>query len=48
LAGVRQPPAGNRDLWKKVALVLNRKTAKALGDVTIPLSLLGRADELIE
>jgi putative ABC transport system substrate-binding protein len=33
---------------EKVELVINLKTAKTLNDLTIPLPLLGRADEVIE
>jgi ABC-type uncharacterized transport system substrate-binding protein len=32
----------------KVQLILNLKTAKTLGIITVPLSLFGRADEMIE
>jgi putative ABC transport system substrate-binding protein len=32
----------------KVQLILNLKTAKTLGIITVPLSLFGRADETIE
>jgi putative tryptophan/tyrosine transport system substrate-binding protein len=35
------------DQVTKLQLVLNMKTAKALG-LTVPLSLLGRADKVID
>jgi putative ABC transport system substrate-binding protein len=49
LHGKRQPSGlqSTQRQVTKVELAVNLKTAKAL-DVHVPLSLLGRADEVIE
>jgi hypothetical protein len=44
---VARPSTGTKPSLLKVELVLNLKTAKALG-ITCQLPLLGRANELIE
>jgi len=42
-----KPPDLPVEQATKVALILNLKTAKALG-ISVPLPLLGRADEVFE